>query len=114
MDSFAAMIRRLREEKKAPLRKVAAYIDIDQAILSKLESGKHHASPEQTGKADKRHTAKRILMRCLPQDLPHSDRSDSTGLAKAALVVCMPTVNRAIPISAMAAIRNVHTSSSIL
>src|SRR5690606_1429082 len=44
----------------------------------------------------------------------YSERSDSTGLAKAALVVCMLTVNKAIPIRAMAAIRNVHTSSSIL
>jgi|GEM_PF-35678 len=50
MDSFAAMIRRLREEKKATLQTVAADTDIDQAILSKLESGKHHASREQVVK----------------------------------------------------------------
>src|SRR5690554_7419260 len=50
MDSLAATIRRLREEKKAPLRTVAAYIDIDQAILSKMERGKCHASREQVVK----------------------------------------------------------------
>jgi len=37
MDSFGDMIRKLREERDLPLRTVAAYLDIDQAILSKVE-----------------------------------------------------------------------------
>lgn len=36
-------IRQLREQKGAPLRIVAAYLDIDQAILSKIERGKRRA-----------------------------------------------------------------------
>ena len=39
MQNIGALIRKLRLEKGLPLRKVAAYIDIDQAILSKIERG---------------------------------------------------------------------------
>ncbi len=37
MERFGDHIRRLRENRGEPLRKVAAYLDIDQAILSKIE-----------------------------------------------------------------------------
>ena len=37
MDSLGETIRKLRIEKELPLRTVAAYLDIDQAILSKIE-----------------------------------------------------------------------------
>ncbi len=40
MESFADKVKRLRKEKGVPLRIVAAFIDIDQAILSKIENGK--------------------------------------------------------------------------
>ena len=46
MDSFGEKIRKLRDEKKLPLRIVAAYLDIDQAILSKIERGQRNASRE--------------------------------------------------------------------
>jgi predicted nucleotidyltransferase len=39
MLSLGETIRKLREEKEFPLRTVAAYLDIDQAILSKIERG---------------------------------------------------------------------------
>lgn len=39
MDNLGDIIKKLREEKKLPLRTVAAYLDIDQAILSKMERG---------------------------------------------------------------------------
>ena len=39
MDSLGATIRKLREERELPLRTVAAFLDIDQAILSKIERG---------------------------------------------------------------------------
>ena len=45
--SFGEMIRKLREEKALPLRTVAAYLDIDQAILSKIERGQRAARREQ-------------------------------------------------------------------
>ena len=50
MDSLGNNIRRLREDKELPLRTVAAYLDIDQAILSKIERGQRKASREQVVK----------------------------------------------------------------
>mgnify|MGYP001615675569 CR=1 FL=1 len=47
MESLGEKIRKLREGKKLPLRTVAAFLDIDQAILSKIETGKRKASREQ-------------------------------------------------------------------
>ena len=44
MESFGDIIRKLRQEKELPLRTVAAYLDIDQAILSKIERGQRRAS----------------------------------------------------------------------
>ena len=43
MESFGETIRKLREKKELPLRTVAAFLDIDQAILSKIERG--HRKP---------------------------------------------------------------------
>lgn len=39
MESFGSLARNLREQKQLPLRTVAAFLDIDQAILSKIERG---------------------------------------------------------------------------
>jgi transcriptional regulator with XRE-family HTH domain len=50
MDSLGDIIRKLREEKELPLRTVAAYLDIDQAILSRIERGQRNASREQVVK----------------------------------------------------------------
>lgn len=47
MNSLGETIRKLREEKELPLRTVAAYLDIDQAILSKIERGQRNANREQ-------------------------------------------------------------------
>jgi len=44
--TFGDEIRKLRQEKKLPLRNVAAFLDIDQAILSKIERGLRPASKE--------------------------------------------------------------------
>jgi predicted nucleotidyltransferase len=44
MESFGQKIRKLREEKKLPLHKVADYLEIDQAILSKIEREKRNAN----------------------------------------------------------------------
>jgi predicted nucleotidyltransferase len=50
MDSLGETIRKLRENKELPLRTVAAFLDIDQAILSKIERGLRNASREQVVK----------------------------------------------------------------
>jgi len=46
MGSLGESIRKLREDKELPLRTVAAYLDIDQAILSKIERGQRKATRE--------------------------------------------------------------------
>ncbi len=46
MKSFGEYIRRVREEKKLPLRKVAAALDIDTSILSKIERNERVATKE--------------------------------------------------------------------
>ena len=50
MDNLGETIRKLREEKELPLRTVAAFLDIDQAILSKIERGQRNANREQVVK----------------------------------------------------------------
>lgn len=50
MESIGEYIRRLRKNKGEPLRKVAAYLDVDQAILSKIERGKRKATKQQVVK----------------------------------------------------------------
>lgn len=50
MDNLGDTIRKLREEKELPLRTVAAFLDIDQAILSKIERGQRKPTREQVVK----------------------------------------------------------------
>jgi predicted nucleotidyltransferase len=50
MESFADQVKRLRKENNVPLRVVAAYLRIDQAILSKIENGKRNATRENVVK----------------------------------------------------------------
>jgi len=45
--SLGMLLKNLREDKKLPLRTVAAFLDIDQAILSKIENGKRKANRKQ-------------------------------------------------------------------
>jgi len=46
-ESFGDLVRKYRNQKQLPLRKVAAFLDIDQAILSKIERGKRNATRGQ-------------------------------------------------------------------
>jgi transcriptional regulator with XRE-family HTH domain len=50
MDILGETIRKRREDKELPPRTAAAYLDIDQAILSKIERGHRNASREQVVK----------------------------------------------------------------
>lgn len=47
MESLGSILKQFRERDELPLRTVAAYLDIDQAILSKIEHGHRRASREQ-------------------------------------------------------------------
>lgn len=53
METLGGIIRNLRESKRLPLRTVAAYLDIDQAILSKIERGQRKGTREQVVKLAK-------------------------------------------------------------
>jgi HTH-type transcriptional regulator, competence development regulator len=46
MKMFGEYLRDLRETKNLPLRKVAAFLDIDTSILSKIERGEREANKE--------------------------------------------------------------------
>jgi len=50
VETIGEIIRRLRKEKGEPLRKVAAYLDVDQAVLSKIERGQRKATKGQVEK----------------------------------------------------------------
>lgn len=45
-ETFGEYIKKARETKQLPLRKVAAHLDIDQSTLSKVERGERPASPD--------------------------------------------------------------------
>ncbi len=47
MDSFGDKIRKLREDNDLPLRVVTSFLEMDQAILSKIERGQRKATREQ-------------------------------------------------------------------
>jgi transcriptional regulator with XRE-family HTH domain len=47
MKSLGEILRELRENKQLPLRTVAAFLDIDPAIMSRLERGQRKATREQ-------------------------------------------------------------------
>ena len=47
MQNIGELIRTLREKEGYPLRKVAAFLDIDQAVLSKIERGQRKITKEQ-------------------------------------------------------------------
>ncbi len=53
MKYFGERIKDLRLERNLPLRKVAAYLDIDTSILSKIERGEREANREMVTKAAK-------------------------------------------------------------
>lgn len=50
MNSLGNTIRKFRADKQLPLRIVADFLDIDQAILSKIERGQRKATREQVVK----------------------------------------------------------------
>lgn len=82
MESFGEMIRKLRQEKKLPLRTVAAFLDIDLAILSKIERGQRNASRNIVIKlAEYFNTDKdRMMVAWLSDNLSHQLEDDENAL----------------------------------
>ena len=94
MESFGDMIRRLRGEKKFSLRTVAACLDIDQTILSKMEQGQYKPTREQVVKLAKYYNMKEndFLVAWLSDNLVNEveggqNLPDSSRLALIALQV---------------------------
>jgi transcriptional regulator with XRE-family HTH domain len=50
MNTVGEIIRKLREEKEMPLRKLAALLDIDQSTLSKIERNERNANEDMITK----------------------------------------------------------------
>ena len=53
MESLYEKLRKLRNDSKLPLRKVAAFLDVDQAVLSKIERGIRPTTKDQIIKLSK-------------------------------------------------------------
>lgn len=87
MESIGEMIRRLREEKGEPLRVLAAYLQIDQAVMSKIETGQRKPAKEQVEKLAKYFGAdkKEMLIAWLSDRIVYEIEGES--LAKEALKV---------------------------
>ncbi len=45
-ETFGSYIRKLREDNKMPLRKLAAHLDTDQSTLSKIETNQRQPTKE--------------------------------------------------------------------
>jgi len=82
MESFCEIIRKQREEKGLPLRVVAAYLDIDQAILSKIETGNRKASREQVIKLAEYYKLdpQKLLVSWLADKIIYEAGEDDTAL----------------------------------
>ena len=85
MNDLGNLIRELRLAKGYPLRKVAAYLDIDQAILSKIERGQRRLTREQVVKLAEffNYDARELLIRYLSDRIIYEVGNDE--LAKEAL-----------------------------
>jgi transcriptional regulator with XRE-family HTH domain len=53
LNSFGEKVRELREKKGLLLRQVAAYLEVDTAMISKIEKGERKVSKEQVIKISK-------------------------------------------------------------
>lgn len=85
MDSLGNRIKQLREQQELPLRTVAAYLDIDQAVLSKIEHGHRKATREQVLQLAKYFKANEneLIVSWLSDKLAHEIQDED--LAKQAL-----------------------------
>ncbi|MDP1710137.1 MAG: helix-turn-helix transcriptional regulator [bacterium] len=82
MDNLGETIRKLRNKKELPLRTVAAYLDIDQAILSKVERGQRNATREQVIKLAEYFKVKEsdLLVSWLSDKLVYEVAGEQVGL----------------------------------
>jgi transcriptional regulator with XRE-family HTH domain len=82
MDSLGDTIRRLREDNELPLRAVAAFLEIDQTKLSKLERGNRKPAREQVMKLAGYFKVKEnnLLIACLNDKLVYESEDEDIAL----------------------------------
>lgn len=87
MENIGGMIRRLRVEKGDPLRVLAAHLQVDQAVMSKIERGQRKPTKEQVEKLAKYFGAdkKQMIITWLSDRIVYEIEGES--LAKEALKV---------------------------
>src|ERR1022692_4743738 len=80
--NIGEILRKLRAEKELPLRTVAAFLETDPAILSKIETGKRKASREQVIKLAAYFSAneKELLTAWLADKLVYEARDEEVAL----------------------------------
>ncbi len=82
MESLGNKIRKLRADKKLPLRTVAAFLEIDQAILSKVERGQRKPARELVVKLETYFKVKNndLLVAWLSDKLVYELEDEKMGL----------------------------------
>jgi HTH-type transcriptional regulator, competence development regulator len=80
-ETIGKKLRRIREEKELPLRKVAALLDIDVAILSKMERGERRLTKEMVLKlADTyKYNADELLVLFLSDRIMYEIQDEALG-----------------------------------
>ena len=75
-------LRHIREEKELPLRKVAALLDIDVAILSKMERGERRIKKEIVLKLAEiyHHNADELLVSFLSDKILYEIQDEDLGI----------------------------------
>ena len=81
-DNIGDKLRKLREENELPLRKVAAMIDIDVAILSKMERGERRLTKEIVQKLAKiyKHDTEELLILYLSEKVVYEIGEEDLAL----------------------------------
>jgi transcriptional regulator with XRE-family HTH domain len=93
MKTFGNIIKEERIKRKLYLRQVAALLDVDQAIISKIERGKRHPSKELVLEFAKNFAIdeKRLLVAWMSDKMVYE--IESTGLAKEILQLTEEKIN---------------------
>ncbi|HXL54966.1 MAG TPA: nucleotidyltransferase domain-containing protein [Chitinophagaceae bacterium] len=81
-ENIGGKLRKLREENRLPLRKVAALVDIDVAILSKMERGQRRLTKEVVQKLAKvyKHDEEELMVLYLSERIVHEIGDEDLAL----------------------------------
>ncbi len=82
IENIGDKLRKLREENELPLRKVAALLDIDVAILSKMERGERRLTKEIVQKLAKiyKHNTEELIVLYLSEKVVYEIGDEDLAL----------------------------------